>query len=243
MFYQQQDPTLSPCIRTTVLRRNARTARCKSMDESSLFRATTHMNAMGHVACGSLPSSTAMTSSVDDIEQLSECLNQLPPPEPLVVSKRQPPAGAYSRRAASASVSLTAPHCLLSVSKPLCQLLGYEEEELSGRTIRILQGPKSNPKAFTSAIKSAALSTCRTERTTIYDKEGKELDATISCSPFFGADGMLAGCKMDISFHDGACTPARRHSMASSYRAHYNFITGMRLHQALEQHERRANAR
>jgi hypothetical protein len=83
-----------------------------------------------------------------------------------------------------AIVSLHQPHKILTVSKELCTLLGYCSEELCGRTIKILQGPRTDASFFHSAIKNAALLCGATQRTFIYGRDSQEHEVCAECSKY-----------------------------------------------------------
>ena len=112
----------------------------------------------------------------DDFESASQKSRELPPPCRFVDTRT---IGAASERApAKAIVSLHQPHKVLTVSKELCLLLGYSAEELCGRSIKILQGPRTDATFFHSAIKNAALLSSAKQKTFIYGRDGQEHEVT-----------------------------------------------------------------
>ena len=84
-------------------------------------------------------------------------------------SEDEPPGPGLSRRPSSsraesppkpkAVISLVSPHKLLILDTVFCDLFGYSgrsEAEICGRTIKILQGPRTDLAAITCGIKNCA---------------------------------------------------------------------------------------
>ena len=109
-----------------------------------------------------------------------------------------------SRRAApppapKAVVSLVAPHKMLIISKDFCDFFGYTvEEEICGRAVKILQGPRTDPTALTSAIKSCATGLTTSKSVVLYGRDGTEVEVEATFAPYFGGEETLAGCLVEL---------------------------------------------
>jgi PAS domain S-box-containing protein len=146
--------------------------------------------------------------------------------------------------AASALISMKSPHHILSVNQKFLQLSGYQDCELVGRSIRILNGASTDP--LKGAIKSTAIQPIETVETTIPDKDGQEHDVLVICSPWTkaGSSNVLA-CLLQIKevrtypVREVSMTPspeasARRVTLSSlrkSSRHSYNFRIGLEMYQ------------
>jgi PAS domain S-box-containing protein len=127
----------------------------------------------------------------DDLDlNKSQLDSHLPPPCRFVDSRKSAATVTAPKVAAKAVVSIQQPHKILTVSKDLCCLLGYSSEELCGRSIKILQGPKTDATFLHSAIKNAALLSSASQKTFIYARDGQEHEvqqirthATLPISP------------------------------------------------------------
>jgi hypothetical protein len=107
-----------------------------------------------------------------------------------------------------AVVSLVTPHKLLIVSKEFCNLFGFfVENDLCGRAVRILQGPRTDPSLLLSGIKGAALSSTTRSNVVLYDRAGRDIELDIAFSLFLSGDisgdGSSAGCLMELSLVPG----------------------------------------
>ncbi len=132
-------------------------------------------------------------------------------------------------------LSLLRPHKILSVSSDLCALFGFTVEELTGRTIKTIQGPTTDSGAITAAIKNTGVLTSSTLTTDLYTRDGSPLEIIIAASPLLADDGSLAGCTLQLRIPGtavrapSAAGPAR--AEREQYRALHNFRTGLMLRQ------------
>ena len=113
------------------------------------------------------------TDDIDFCSRMSQAGSDLPPPCRFVDPRRGREADT-GRESAKAIVSLQQPHKILSVSKELCALLGYSAEEICGRSIKILHGPRTDGSFLHSAIKNAALLSSASSKTFVYGRDGEE---------------------------------------------------------------------
>jgi PAS domain S-box-containing protein len=148
---------------------------------------------------------------------------------------------------ASALISMKSPHQILSVNKKFLQLLGYQDSELVGRSMKILHGPSTDPMALKGAIKSTAIQPIETVETTIHDKDGQEHDVLVICSPWTkeGCNDVLAcllqikevrTCAMKeismIPSPDASTPRVTLSSLRKSSRHSYNFRIGLEMYQS-----------
>jgi PAS domain S-box-containing protein len=146
--------------------------------------------------------------------------------------------GLDSLVAASALISMRTPHEIMSVNENFLKLLGYQESELIGRSMKILHGPSTDPMAMKGAIKSIATQQIETVETTIHDKAGQGHVVTILCSPWTkaGSSEVLA-CLLQIKelktcpMKDSLSTTRAAQYSRKSSRHTYNFRIGLELHQ------------
>ena len=137
-----------------------------------------------------------------------------------------------------AVVSVRSPHTILSVSESFGKWLGYTGQELVGRSLKVLSGPRTDTLALHAAIKNAALLNFECIEATVYASSGAGFHVLISCFPFMDAEGVLLGCSLEIKqlARDPANNPqtlipfgARAESDGTRRRA-YNYRTGLALH-------------
>ena len=144
-------------------------------------------------------------------------------------------------------VSLVKPHKILTTSTATCDLLGFGAEEMMGRSLNLLHGPKTDVKAVMGAIKNTGLLSTANFSTIMYARDGSERSIRALCIPYFGEGGVLAGCKLqllpeDYVFMDPAlCLEEARMQEAertkrACYRSRYNFRTGLMIQRALLHH-------
>ncbi len=127
----------------------------------------------------------------------------------------------------------------------MCALLGFETEQMMGRSLNLLNGPKTDVKAVISAIKNTAALSAASFSTTLYARDGSELRISASCVPYFGEGGVLAGCKLQLlpenhALVDPALDEAVTERLVQAertkracYRSMYNFRTGLMIHRSL----------
>jgi PAS domain S-box-containing protein len=182
--------------------------------------------------------------------------DELPPPQ--YYQRPQPhssPSEPQQRQNAkrnipTAVLSLVKPHKVLSISKELCDFLGFEAEEMLGRSLNLLHGPKTDAKIVTSAIKNTGLLTSGHFSTTLYARDGSERSIRASCVPYFGEGGVLAGCKLQLlpelpclelsALHLDEAAAERLQQAErikrSCYRSKYNFSTGLTIQRSMLRH-------
>ena len=145
-----------------------------------------------------LPYAEAVTiAGVSDIPVLHPTVDEEAPPALSRTRNRKP---AVAKPKLNAVVSLIAPHKLLILSKDFCDLFGYAvEAEICGRAVKILQGPRTDPCALSSAIKSCAAGTSSARNVVLYDRDGNDIEVEASFSPYLSGDESLAGCLLEVS--------------------------------------------
>ena len=127
-------------------------------------------------------------------------------------SEDEPPGPGLSRRPSSsraesppkpkAVISLVSPHKLLILDTVFCDLFGYSgrsEAEICGRTIKILQGPRTDLAAITCGIKNCAAGSTTRARLVLYDRDGGEIAAEATFSPYLSGLDSLAGCLLELT--------------------------------------------
>jgi PAS domain S-box-containing protein len=99
-------------------------------------------------------------------------------------------------------ISLCDPHKFISVSQDICSMLGFTPEEMSGRSIKILHGPRTDTTALTAMIKRCTLHHHQPEPPvplTIYCRDGSSRDVLASCAPSHDEHGVIDGLRVDIA--------------------------------------------
>ena len=95
-------------------------------------------------------------------------------------------------------VSLDAPHIVLTCGPQLAGLLGYTAEEIVGRSIKILHGPRTETSKISSAIKRSSLNQTTAIQSILYGRSGLGKTLSVTCTPHYDAWGVLRGCAMDM---------------------------------------------
>ena len=149
--------------------------------------------------------------SVDD-----QCINEyeaeeMPPPMPFIKRNDSAFDAQASERCGElvtslyptsskvrAVVALQSPHTILSVSDSFVQWLGYNSQELVGRSLKVLSGPRTNIVALHAAIKNAALLNFECVEAIVYANNGCGFQVLVSCFPFVDVDGSLLGCSLEV---------------------------------------------
>jgi hypothetical protein len=178
--------------------------------------------------------------------------DELPPPQYFNPSKyRCRPSMAHQRGSSKSLptvvVSLVKPHKILTTSTATCELLGFGAEEIEGRSLNLLNGPKTDVKAVMGAIKNTGLLSHASFATTLYARDGSELSISASCVPYLAEGGVLAGCKLQLLPEDtGLVDPAlcseearmqeAERTKRACYRSRYNFRTGLMIQRSLLHH-------
>ena len=191
--------------------------------------------------------------SVDD-----QCINEyeaeeMPPPMPFIKRNDSAFDAQASERCGElvtslyptsskvrAVVALQSPHTILSVSDSFVQWLGYNSQELVGRSLKVLSGPRTNIAALHAAIKNAALLNFECIKADVYAKSGCGFQVLVSCFPFVDVDGSLLGCSLEVkqlardppNNRSEPLIPlgARSDAGGGVRRRAYNYRTGLALH-------------
>jgi hypothetical protein len=138
---------------------------------------------------------------VSDVPQLHGCdCEELPPPPSMGRSRKR-----TRKKKPNAVISLISPHKLLIVSEDLCALFRYTvESEISGRAVKLLQGPRTDPTLIVAGIKGSALGASMVKNVILYDREGNAMELEASFSPYQSGDESLAGCLLELNQIEGA---------------------------------------
>jgi PAS domain S-box-containing protein len=128
-------------------------------------------------------------------------------------------------------------HKVIHISTELSKQFGYEAAEICGRSLSILQGPKTDSKALHYAIKSATMLSPADLSLVMYSREGSELAMTASCFPITSNNGEVTGCRLQIREASMAQSPlsmapqkttlASNRRIVLAYRKQYNFHMGL----------------
>ena len=140
-----------------------------------------------------------------------------------------------------AVVSIQSPHTILSVSDSFVQWLGYNEQELVGRSLKVLSGPRTNIAALHAAIKNAALLNFECIEAIVYANNGCGFQVLVSCFPFVDVDGSLLGCSLEVKQLSPPADspggkliripfPSRISPAHAARRRNLNYQTGLALH-------------
>jgi hypothetical protein len=135
-------------------------------------------------------------AGVSDIPELNAAHDEEVPPA-LSIGRAKKPT--VPKPKLNAVISLIAPHKLLILTKDFCNLFGYSiEAEICGRAVKILQGPRTDPSALSSAIKNCAAGSSLVRTIVLYGRDGNDIEVEASFSPYICGDESLAGCLMEI---------------------------------------------
>ena len=192
--------------------------------------------------------------SVDD-----QCINEyeaeeMPPPMPFIKRNDSAFDAQASERCGElvtslyptsskvrAVVALQSPHTILSVSDSFVQWLGYNSQELVGRSLKVLSGPRTNIAALHAAIKNAALLNFECIEAIVYANNGCGFQVLVSCFPFVDVDGSLLGCSLEVKQLSPPADspggkliripfPSRISPAHAARRRNLNYQTGLALH-------------
>ncbi len=107
---------------------------------------------------------------------------------------------ARSKQLASGIVSLQFPHKLLIVTQDFCDLFRYTiDSEICGRALKTLYGPRTNPSAIESGLRSVALNEATIHTIVLYNRDGEGVQVKARFSPFLSDAETLAGCLLELS--------------------------------------------
>ena len=95
-------------------------------------------------------------------------------------------------------VTFEARHKILLTEGATQCVLGYSEELLRGRTLNVLQGPRTDPARLSSAIKLSSFCITSSLQMDLYDCDGRCRTLLVTCQPFFGFEGTAEACKLSF---------------------------------------------
>ena len=97
-------------------------------------------------------------------------------------------------------VSLDAPYIVLTCDPDLAGMLGYTSDEIVGRSIKILHGPRTDTTKIGSAIKKSSFNQTTVIHSILYGRSGLGKTLSVTFSPYYDAWGVLRGCTMYLLF-------------------------------------------
>ena len=95
-------------------------------------------------------------------------------------------------------VSFNTPHRISECELTGKTLLGYTDNMLQGRSIRILQGTKTNSELLRAAIKNSALNNRTSTRLYLYDTDGECHNVAVTCIPICDVHGIPQSCQLFV---------------------------------------------
>lgn len=96
----------------------------------------------------------------------------------------------------NAVITLNEPYRLQCVSDDLCELFGFAPEQLQGRSLRMLLGPRTNTERLDAAVKSAGLRCTSTVPLIAYRCDSSEQFQLLTCAPHLSNDGEVEGISL-----------------------------------------------
>lgn len=111
------------------------------------------------------------------------------------------------------------PYRLLSVSSGWQKLCGYSRDEAIGSTLKILQGPKTEPDAVKALMESVRLEATVSVRLTNYTKLGQPYTHQLSVEPLrdpYGVTRCFQATSLVLSMPGEACRDEPRPGGTSS---------------------------
>ena len=131
---------------------------------------------------------------------LRESLNEtLPSPSKFSRSESTPPAPMETRCCRGAIVSLVKPHKILAISSDISSMAEFTSDQICGRSINVLCGPRTDVSSLNAAIKNTALGQSSTIDTVLSSSTGADLHVTVTLSPYHRpSDRSLGGCLLQI---------------------------------------------
>jgi hypothetical protein len=144
-------------------------------------------------------------------------------------------------------VSVTEPHQILTASAGFCKFLDLTKEEACTRTIKQVHGLDTDCIAISNAIKEMVENKTAIAIPTfeICDSQGQTKSVKVVCRPNDPAtDGCISSCYLTFESVPFDMIPRKSKTvteesksiqpfLSSGYRARYNFMTGLEIHQAL----------
>jgi hypothetical protein len=192
----------------------------------------------------SLQNATVLKRVGSDLVPSGSMQMQLPPPAAyrrgrcMRGSKNNGPAD----QVWDIDVSLSKPHRIQSISANLASFLQYTPDQLSGRSISILEGPETNSMALRAAIKSSQHSVFSVLPVMLYSRNGTAVKMEVECRPNAFVD---CWCRLRIrpagAQSRGAMDADARSAVAYStesearlrYRRQSRFRTGLEIQHVL----------
>ena len=175
---------------------------------------------------------------------------QLPPPTAFkrCCAARCPSKAGTDPSVLNLDVSLSKPYRIQSISADLAALLRFTPDQLSGRSLCVLQGPETDPTGLCSAIKAAHHLVSTVQSIVLYSRDGRALKLDVEFRPMM--DGLsTCGCRMrirpaeadhprgniDAGAHSWAAPERRRNEkeLRTRYKAEHRFRTGLEIQRTL----------
>ena len=108
------------------------------------------------------------------------------------------PTKMYQNTRFSVDVSASKPHRILSAPDQFLKLLEYSRDEVIGRSINLLQGPRSDAGRLESGICEVWKLDLSCFTFTLYSRTGFEHIVDVQCLPLVDADGKITGSTLQI---------------------------------------------
>ncbi len=99
-------------------------------------------------------------------------------------------------------VSLENPHRILMCNDGVLQLLTYSQEEVVGRSIRMLCGPESNAAIIWKALKDVSQNIQSQIHLMLYDRRGQYQSLCATFSPYLDSADEKYGCLLKLEHSD-----------------------------------------
>ena len=140
----------------------------------------------------------------DSIQQSMN--DHLPPPSKF--SRDQLFSSAPLKAFQGAVVSLLKPHKIIAASEEFLHTVGLTSDQILGRSIQVLVGPKTDTIELSAAIKNTGHMQVAQINTILYTSSGQELEVTATLLPYVNVlSGSLGGCVLRIDcIRDGEGT-------------------------------------
>jgi hypothetical protein len=130
---------------------------------------------------------------------LESCSDYLPSPTKFSRSESTPLARMEASCCRGAILSLVKPHKILAVAPDILCIAGFTSDQICGRSINVLCGPRTDVALLTAAIKNTGHDHSSTIKTVLNSSTGAEQHVTATFSPYRRAsEGSLGGCLMQI---------------------------------------------
>ena len=98
-----------------------------------------------------------------------------------------------------AIVSLVKPHKILAVASDILSMAEFSSEQICGRSINVLFGPRTDVASLNVVIKNTGHDQSSTLNTVLSSSTGADLHVAVTFSPYRRAsDGSLSGCLLQI---------------------------------------------